>query len=244
MERKINNIENANKHVNKSELRTIITFRTQQLYDLWVNEMQGQISDGMWENSRHTDWLWKNTYVRLGDETKVEVSSKWIIGKKSFGMSKDLWAIIGDRIIAENGFANEKEAKKAWREIAVAIYNASVSKEVEELRKKAEQEKRKNASSQKGALIQEWEEIVGDHKDSMDSPYYPYCSYDFNKHDVHYTDGSVRKQCSYLFLHIQEDKDGNLEHEVQYHNTKWYVPVGKLAEAVEAIKEFDNKMRF
>lgn len=244
MERKINNIENANKHVNKSDLRTIITFRTQQLYDLWVNEMQGQISDGMWENSRHTDWLWKNTYVRLGDETKVEVSNKWSIGKKSFGMNKELWDIIGDRIIAENGFANEKEAKKAWREIAVAIYNATESKEVEEIRKKAQQEKRENANSQRGALIQEWEEIVGGHKDTMDSPYYPYCSCKLNEYDVHYPDGSVQKHWKYLYLNVQEDKDGNLRHRVDYHDTKWYVPVGKLAEAIEAIREFDNKMRF
>ena len=80
--RKINNIENLNRGVDKTELHTIITFRNQQLLDLWVNEMSGQISDGMWENSSNTEWLWRNVLLRLGEETKVESIAP--IGRRSF----------------------------------------------------------------------------------------------------------------------------------------------------------------
>ena len=242
MARKINNIENANKFVNKCEVSTIITFRTQQLYDLWENEMSGQISDGMWENARHTGWLWRNTMVRLGNETKVEVCSKWSIGRRSFGMSGELWEVIGDRIMDENGFATEKEAKAAWREIALAIANATESNEIDAIRKEAQKAKTDNVKSQMKGLLDEWEQVTGKRPDEEST--YAYISYDFNEHDVTYLDGHVSKQRSYLFLHVSSDTEGNLKHRIEYDDTKWYVPVGKLAEAIEAIKVFDNKMRF
>lgn len=241
MERKINNIENANRFVDKDNVKTIITFRTQQLYDLWVNEFSGQISDGMWENSNKTDWLWRNVWVRLGNETKVEVYSTWAIGRKSFGMTKDLWDVIGDRIIEENGFANEKEAKAAWREIATAIYNAAQTKEAMDLHNKLAQEKKDKIASQSEEMFQEWRDVCGDSKDISK---YSFMTYNFNEHDVTYSDGSVHKRMSYLYLHLYSDSQGNLQHKVEYNSAKWYVPKGQLAKAVEAIKEFDNKMRF
>ena len=242
MARKINDITKANQFVNKCEVSTIITFRTQQLYDLWENEMSGQISDGMWENARHTDWLWRNTMVRLGNETKVEVYNKWTIGRRSFGMSEELWNIIGSRIMDENGFATEKEAKAAWREIATAIANVTETDEIGTIRKEAQKAKTDAVKSQIKGLLDEWESVTG--KRPEKESIYEYVSYNFNEHDVTYLDGSVRKQHSYLFLNIHSDAKGNLKHKIEYHDTKWYVPVGKLAEAVEAIKEFDNKMRF
>lgn len=242
MARKINDITKANQFVNKCEVSTIITFRTQQLFDLWENEMRGQISDGMWENARHTEWLWRDTIVRLGDETKVEVYSKWTIGRRSFGMSGELWEVIGDRIMDENGFATEKEAKAAWREIALAIANATETNEIDAIRKEAQKAKADNVKSQIKGLLDEWEAVTGK-RPKTESTYEHVC-YDFNEHDVTYLDGSVRKQHSYFFLHIYSDAKGNLKHKIEYHDAKWYVPAGKLAEAVEAIKEFDNKMRF
>lgn len=241
MERKINNIENANRFVNKGDVRTIITFRTQQLYDLWVNEFSGQISDGMWENSNKTEWLWQNVWVRLGNETKVEVRSIWRIGRKSFGMTKDLWDVIGDRIIEENGFANEKEARAAWREIATAIYNAAETKEAREFCDSLAQEKKDKIASQREEMFQEWRDVCGDSKDISN---YSYMHYDLNEYEVKYTDGSIHKRTSYLFLHLYSDSEGNLKHKITYNDAHWYVPKGQLAKAVEAIKEFDNKMRF
>ena len=114
---------------NVKDVETIITFRNEQLLNLWENEMSGQISDGMWENSNHTDWLWKNVIIRLGQETKVEVFSCWHIGRKSFGMPAELWEVIGDRLYGEGdettaGYKTEREVRSAWREIAIAIANA------------------------------------------------------------------------------------------------------------------------
>lgn len=242
MARKINDITKANQFVNKCEVSTIITFRTQQLLDLWLNEMQGQISDGMWENSPKTEWLWRNTMVRLGNETKVEIYGNWMVGRKSFGMNGELWDIIGDRIMDENGFATEKEAKAAWQEIATAIANVTKSNEVDTIRKEAQKAKEDNVKSQIKGLIDEWEAVTGKRPENETT--YAYISYEFNEHDVAYLDGSVRKQHSYFFLHVNSDSKGNLKHRIEYHDTKWIVPAGKLAEAVEAIKEFDNKMRF
>lgn len=242
MARKINNIENANKFVNKCDVKTIITFRTQQLYDLWVNEMSGQISDGMWENSSRTEWIWRDAMLRLGSETKVEVYNKWTIGRKSFGMNGELWSVIGDRIMDENGFATEKEAKAAWREIAQAIANATESSEVGAIREEAQKAKTDNMKSQMKDLLDEWEQVTG--KRPVDESIYTFVSYQFNEHDVTYLDGHVSVQRSYLFLHISSDKEGNLKHQIDYHDSRWYVPTGKLAEAIEAIKEFDNKMCF
>ena len=68
--------------------------------------------------------------------------------------------------------------------------------------------------------------------------------YDLNEYEVKYTDGSIHKRTSYLFLHLQADSEGNLKHKITYNDAHWYVPKGQLAKAVEAIKEFDKKMRF
>ena len=61
-------------HANQTDINnstrgfnTVIVFRTQRLLDLFKKEMQGQISDGMWENSRNTDWLWRNAAYVLGN---------------------------------------------------------------------------------------------------------------------------------------------------------------------------------
>lgn len=105
---------------------TVITFRTQQLMDLFLNEMQGQISDGKWENSRNTNWLWRNIACVLGDTTNVAVRYDWIVGKKSYPLDSFLWDCVGDRIMDENGFVDRKEATAAWNEIVDAIKNPHI----------------------------------------------------------------------------------------------------------------------
>jgi hypothetical protein len=157
-------VEDHNKYVNKSSVGTVITFRTQQLLDLWENEFSGQVSDGMWENSRNTEWLWRNTWLRLGDETKVEVENRWRIGRKRFGMVKELWDVVGDRIIGENGFADEKEAKKAWKEIADAIYNADVTTECVQLCSQLKKEWYDTDKAEKAEMLTEFKDVC----DSID----------------------------------------------------------------------------
>lgn len=107
-----------------SRFNTVIVFRTQRLLDLFKKEMQGQISDGMWENSRNTDWLWRNVACVLGDETRVIVAYRFVIGKKNFMIGSTLWDCIGERILRELEYSSKKEVYADWREIAEAIRNA------------------------------------------------------------------------------------------------------------------------
>ena len=107
-----------------SRFNTVIIFRTQRLLDLFKKEMQGQISDGMWENSRNTDWLWRNVAYVLGNETRVVVSYRFLIGKKNFMINSSLWDCIGERILKELEYSSKKEVYADWREIAEAIRNA------------------------------------------------------------------------------------------------------------------------
>ena len=107
-----------------SRFNTVIVFRTQRLLDLFKKEMQGQISDGMWENSRNTDWLWRNVACVLGDETRVIVAYRFVIGKRNFMINSMLWDCIGERILKELEYSSKKEVYADWREIAEAIRNA------------------------------------------------------------------------------------------------------------------------
>lgn len=107
-----------------SRFNTVIVFRTQRLLDLFKKEMQGQISDGMWENSRNTDWLWRNVACVLGNETRVIVAYRFLIGKKNFMINSTLWDCIGERILKELEYSSKKEVYADWREIAEAIRNA------------------------------------------------------------------------------------------------------------------------
>lgn len=111
--------------------RTVITFRTQQLLDFFVNEMQGQISDGYFESRRNTNWLWERCGVRLGDKTEVAVKNLYIKGAVNLPLNAELWEYVGDRIMENFGFANKREATKAWKEILDAIKTARVMTEDE-----------------------------------------------------------------------------------------------------------------
>lgn len=229
MARKTNNIADHNRWVDRAQIETIITFRTQQLLDLWINEMSGQISDGMWENSRHTDWLWRNVLLRLGDETKVEVTSTWKIGRKSFGMSGELWSIIGDRIMDENGFETEKEAKKAWKEIALAIANASVTKEILEIVEKAKKEKEKKVKDQWPELRQEW--LDAGVQESNYGTFSTYCAYI-----------DPEKKQGYISISKDTTRENELKTVIQYEGKTYTVKKGNLAEALKALREFATKM--
>lgn len=118
-------------HANQTDINnstsmfsTVIVFRTQRLLDLFKKEMQGQISDGMWENSRNTEWLWRNVACVLGNETRVIVAYRFLIGKKNFMINSTLWDCIGERILKELEYSSKKEVYADWREIAEAIRNA------------------------------------------------------------------------------------------------------------------------
>ena len=225
--RKINNIENLNRGVNKTEIQTIITFRNQQLLDLWVNEMSGQISDGYWENSRNTGWLWRNVLLRLGEETKVESIAT---GRRSFGMSPELWSCGGDRILDENGFETEKEARKAWAEIATAIRDAEHSREVYNVIEEAKEEREKKAKEQWPELLKEWTEAGVEGSGSADYHSYSFWLEPENKRG--YT--SVRKGFT---------REGELRTVISYGGGTYSVKKGHVKEVIEAIRTFHKTMK-
>ena len=105
----------------------IFYFRTQQLLDLYINEIEGQISDGCWENSNHTEWVWKGkTLYLLGDSTKlISISQYYGPRKKSFHLNKQLCDIVGERATEEAGFNTLGEMRQAWQEVANAISKAA-----------------------------------------------------------------------------------------------------------------------
>lgn len=114
------------------EYTRVWSFRTQEQMDLWINEMQGQISDGAWENSNGTDWLWKGHDVySLNPEKPTSLtyigSWGWQRRRTTFGMSKaGLVDYIEERVYTQNGFeyGDFKALKSAWSEIQEAIKNA------------------------------------------------------------------------------------------------------------------------
>lgn len=230
MARKINNIEDHNKWVTQTNVQTIITFRNQQLLDLWINEMSGQISDGMWENARRTEWLWQNVLLRLGDVTKVEVAYMGHVGRKSFGMTGELWDIIGDRIIDENGFENEKEAKKAWREIAVAIYNATVTAEIDKIRKEAQKQKEDQVKRQWPELRQEWLDA------GIEEEVYSWGG------TVYRTYINTEKKRGYVSVDRTTTRENELKTVLRYDERNYTVAKGKLKDALEALRTFAYAM--
>lgn len=102
---------------------TVMVFRNQQLMDLWINEMREQIMHGLLK-AKNSNWLYFNTAHILGDKTEVIVDSTYRIGRKTFILTKNDWECMETRVMEENGFANKKEAVKAWKEILRAIQNA------------------------------------------------------------------------------------------------------------------------
>lgn len=226
--RKINNIEDVNRGVNKTELHTIITFRNQQLLDLWVNEMSGQISDGMWENSRNTEWLWRNVLLRLGEETKVESIAP--VGRRSFGMNSELWSCVGDRILDENGFESEKDAKQAWAEIAAAIRNAEYSREVYNVIEEAKEERDRKVKEQWPELLKEW--LEAGIKDSSSDDYHSYSLWLDPENKTGYT--SVGRGFT---------REGELRTVIRYGDRTYNVKKGHVKEAIEAIRTFHKTMK-
>lgn len=131
MARRINSIVSANKWAQSDpdRINRVWTFRTQEQMDLWINEMQGQISDGMWENCGHTGWLWENLDAyQLGEKTELHIKYPWLKGK-TFYPIKELLDCIGDRMLEDNGFETVKELRAAWREILAAIKDSKSFRE-------------------------------------------------------------------------------------------------------------------
>ena len=126
-------IREATPYISRASLRekmranVIIMFNNQKLLNFWHNFMEGQISDGKWENCSNTEWLWKNTLTMLGDKNEIKVSSSYIVGKKVYGWDKTFESLIDDGTcpewITESGFKDKAEFKNAFKTVAEMIKN-------------------------------------------------------------------------------------------------------------------------
>lgn len=100
--------------------------------NLFYNEMQGQISDGMWENSRGTEWLRRNPIIFIqSDRCVLHIYGYINPGRKSFPIKGFLeydWFL--ERLPEEAGTETFAEAKAIWDEMAVAIRNVGDATEL------------------------------------------------------------------------------------------------------------------
>ena len=118
--------ENNNK--NGFEVRTLILLQNETQRKLW-EEMQGQISDGKWEECKNTEWLWNNELALVvpGLETpQVICKYAYLIGKKNYFMSPDLRQNIGEDLTKRCGYENVTTMIKDWNLIASAIRNVQI----------------------------------------------------------------------------------------------------------------------
>lgn len=77
-------------------------FRNKALQDLWENELMGQISDGMWENTPGTGWIfWASLKQSVGGATKIEGPVPGDVRKSFNFASRELLDIIGDQMLEE-----------------------------------------------------------------------------------------------------------------------------------------------
>lgn len=231
-QRTTHDVKEVNRGLLLKDVKTIITFRTQQLLDLWVNEMSGQISDGMWENSRNTEWIWSNVLVRLGDKTEVTVRPTFGGARRThYPLTAELWNVVGDRILAENGFASKKEAYAAWREIAEAIRNFKTfsdedAKMVVDSQKEIESQKR----VLRAELFKEGAEVLGvDSYGNLNS----LSIYDENKKWV----GSI-----YCYTYVSDNLSACWKIQL-LDKLNFIAGLGHLAEALEFAKDAALKMR-
>lgn len=77
--------------------RNELHFTSQEAADLYEFEIEGQISDGAWENSSHTEDWWRDVEI-IVDGT-VGHTNRYV-RRNSFGISR-LKQYIGDRMIAK-----------------------------------------------------------------------------------------------------------------------------------------------
>lgn len=80
--------------------RGTITFQTRVQAALWKFEIQGQISDGMWENTKPHDHykFWCSLDARVGEDLGVSHPQMWTKIKDNYSLTK-LVEYVGDRMM-------------------------------------------------------------------------------------------------------------------------------------------------
>jgi hypothetical protein len=93
-----------------------ITFKTPGAFAIWIAELTGQMSDGMWENTTpYGHWrFWSDCEVQLGDENKVETDILWAIKKAGYNFGA-LIPYVGERMISYGRMGQVTVDKNAVR---------------------------------------------------------------------------------------------------------------------------------
>jgi hypothetical protein len=78
-----------------------ITFPNSSCVALWKYELLGQMSDGMWENSRPCEhWkFWSDLDVQIGAECRVVCTNSYACRKTAYNFAA-LYNIVGERMLA------------------------------------------------------------------------------------------------------------------------------------------------
>ena len=84
----------------KEDCYGTMTFPSPSAVALWTNELSGQLSDGMWENTRPLDhWkFWCRLYVNVGP-AKLVTENRHACRKTSYNFNA-LIELLGDRMLA------------------------------------------------------------------------------------------------------------------------------------------------
>lgn len=93
-----------------------MTLTSQTAVALWHNELIGQISDGMWENTRPYDhWeFWCDLDVSVGSVNDIRVANGSRCRKNNYGFMR-LYPIVGERMLSVGRMAKATDDEKAWK---------------------------------------------------------------------------------------------------------------------------------
>jgi hypothetical protein len=93
-----------------------ITFPNRSCLALWTCEILGQMSDGLWENSKpHDHWqFWSDLEPRIADDCKVVTDEAWKCRKTGYNLTS-LLEYVGDRMLAVGRMACITDDQSIWR---------------------------------------------------------------------------------------------------------------------------------
>ena len=149
---------------------TRVIFKDPILKCLWDEELSGQISDGAWENSSKTEWIWRAD-VFTGSENKVYVAYAHIIGRKNYPFYSELVTKYPDLDLSGRMIEAVKEKlnititkdmlKVYLKQIQDMVANPVVDNDLPEKIRKFNKERTEDSKLRKQYALQELKTIEG-----------------------------------------------------------------------------------
>ena len=116
-----------------------LVFENEILKNLWEEELTGQISDGMWENTANSAWqFWCSVETEVGNKNEFITSQNYFSEfpyniKTNFGFTR-LIPYVGDRMVdmgkKYDPEYNEKKLRKDLQTISKLLKSQIVSKKI------------------------------------------------------------------------------------------------------------------